>query len=782
MAEPMSFPELEEQLRRSLQQPGPRTEFVRRLEQDLLERAAHIQAGRHVVTRGRAWRWALVMLVLVIVLSVLVVGPANLAAAMQQLLSYIPGIGLVQQSAGLRVLAEPVSLEREGITVTIEQAVTDGERTIVVMRVDGIPPEARPRGEDAAACYENAELLAAAGGTAMNRDGSGDDARGGESTWRGQMMSAEGGGWGSGYEWRMVFAAIPPEVNRVTMHIPCLDGTAPGMAPEDWLLELHFIPAPPETTVIPVLDITPVPGTGAAGAGIQESGLVLERVIELDDRYILIGSFRQRQDTPGMVHGLAGEPEITIAGGMPWAWLYPSDVDVSSSEPGAFPWAFQVAKGFRGPLTISFPVVSVELPVEAFFQVDVGANPAVGQEWEVDEAFRLGGHAVRVVALRRTERGYELHFETDMSVSGVSVDALDGVVTGGWGGGFHGQTSAGFEYEAPVPTGALRFRVTRMMVSVPGPWTLTWSPPPGGVPVTPSALLQLSSACLTLQRLQEILAQPPAMPEDLTGRLIVYGRIRDDGQRLSPENAGVFVMDAATGARKVLGPGTWPDLSADGRLGAYSGTTDGLHVVDLTTGEERLVPGTTANDYNPRWSPDGGWLAFRRIDDLNLYRVRYDGSGLERLTQGPEYELLLDWSADGKGVYYGFPSAGGVTLRYLDLARRTAHDLFTIEAKDAWAAISPDGERIAYIARAPGAIGYGLYLARLDGSEARLLVQLDHWGITHPVWSPDGRWLLVTVVNADRVQAENLPALIDPVTCQVVPLTGIEGYVQDWAR
>jgi len=33
------------------------------------------------------------------------------------------------------------------------------------------------------------------------------------------------------------------------------------------------------------------------------------------------------------------------------------------------------------------------------------------------------------------------------------------------------------------------------------------------------------------------------------GRLIAYGRIIEDGERLSPENAGIFVFDLASGQR-----------------------------------------------------------------------------------------------------------------------------------------------------------------------------------------------------------------------------------------
>lgn len=716
--------------------------------------------------RSLAWRWALA-LVLLIGLGVLAIGPTNLAAAMQKLLGYIPGIGLVDNASGLRVLEAPVSLEREGITVTVEQAVADGQRTVVLMRVDGIPPEARPRSEDSPSCGENPHLVLddeTGSGLLGGRIG---DAWGTEGMARGDVVSGGGRGWGSGYASRLVYPGIPTEVDEVIFFVPCLFDTAPGQAPGRWSLPLRFVPAPPETTVFPVFDVTPSPEASQPTGEPEGAGLVLERVIELEDRYILIGTFRQGQGMPGgTALALPVQVEIAVADGQPWVWDYPSDVDLGSYEPGVIPWAYAVLKGFTTPITLSFASVDVEYPADVMVQLNVGANPAVGQEWALEQVLQVAGREVRLVSAARVESGYELRFASQPSIFGVSIVDVDHAPVGGWGGGSQGEVSAGFEYAAPAPTGTLRFRITGVLVSVPGPWTLTWSPPPGAAQVTP---LALPTPCLTLDRWQEILAERPALPPGLSGRLI------------SEWHNTVTVLDLATGQQQVVGTGNWPDLSADGRLAAYSGTDSGLHVVDLATGEDRTVPGTTINDYNPRWSPDGAWLAFRRIDDLNLYRVHPDGSGLERVTQGPEYELLVDWTSDGSGHYFGVPGAEGLTLRLLDLATGTARDLFTIDAKEAFAAISPDEGQIAYVARVPGSMGYALYLSPLDGAAPRLLVQADPWSVTLPLWSPDGKWLLVTLASSSSAQAEMMPALLAPETCQAVPVGGITGYVWDWA-
>jgi hypothetical protein len=781
VAEWMPPADWEENVRRALAAPDPAPAFVEGLAERLRGQAvARAPRGPWLAARGR-WAWALALL-LILLLAAFAIGPANIVAAMQRLLGYIPGVGLVDDSTRLRVLAAPVTLEREGITVTVSQAVVDSERTVVLYQAEGIPPEAYPESEDAPFCGEQPQLRPPGGVSADVIGG-----RGGGWGTEGLMRAgtAEGQGWRSGYEWRLVYPALPTDVNEAIFFIPCLDGTAPGAAPEDWELTLSFVPAPPDVTVVPVLEMTPSPQSSAEPGEPVEAGLVLEQVIELEDRYILIGSFRQGSSIPGgNVLGVLPWLDFSITAGddQPWIFWPAEDVDLPEAQPGVVPWAFEVLKGFTTPpLTLRVDAVDAQFPADVTIQFDTGPAPQDGQEWSLNRDLQIAGHTVTLVSavLHRDERqnGYEFFFRSAPEVTDVVIEDREHTPVGGYGGGGSGGFSAGLVYEGAVPTGPLTYHITAFTARVEGPWTLTWSPPPSSAPVTP---IVLPRPCFTLEDWQRVVAEPAPMPEGLSGRLIAYGRIIGDGDRLSPDNAGVFVFDLATGERQVLGPGTWPTLSDDGRRAAYS-WSEGLHVVDLTTGENRVVPGTTTNDYNPRFSPDGSRLAFVRIDDLNLYVVNLDGSGLQRVTEGPEYELLVGWSPDGGSLVYGVPGPGGISLRSVDLVTGAVRDMLAFDGKDAWASFSPDGESVAYVARVPGALGYGLYLARPDGSEPRLLAQLEHWGIEGPIWSPDGNWLLVNVVNSDLPVAEITPALIDPGTCQAIPLTGVDGTVQDWA-
>lgn len=778
MAEFTPSAELEETVRRAMAVPEPAPAFVDGLAVRLKAQAA-MRARRRPWLAGRArWAWAIGFL-LIVLLAGLAIGPANIVAAMQRLLGYIPGVGLVDDSTGLRVLAAPVALEREGISVTVEQAVLDSERTVVIFQVDGIPAEAFPHSEEGPYCFGQPQLILP-GQPASELAGEGGESSGTEFVTLDPSLGDVGRGWASGYESRDVFPAIPEEVTEAVFFIPCLMDTAPGAAPENWEMTLRFIPAPPDMTIVPVLEITASPDLTPAPGDTEEAGLVLEQVIELGDRYILIGSFQQGEGVPGgIVMGISAWPSITDANGGSLPFEPASDVDLSSSEIGIFPWAYEIPRGFAAPLTIRLDAVDAEFPADLSFELDTGTDPQPGQEWMLNRDIEVAGHNVTLVSAILHEgarkNGYEFTFRSDADVYNVLIEDLEHSPAGGYGGGSLGEFSAGLVYDGQVPSGVLNFHISGIGVRVAGPWTLTWEPPAEGAPATP---VSLPEPCFTAEVWEQALESPAPLPGGLGGRLIAYGAIVGDGEALSPSNAGIFVIDLATGERQVLGPGTWPALSPDGSRAVYSGQ-DALHVVDLGTGEDRPLPGTTPADFRPRWSPDGSRIAYVHGDDRNLYIVEIDGSLPQRVTEDPQYELLVDWSPDGGSLLYGSPGPEGIGLYFFDLATGAVEDVTVFDGKDAWAALSPDGRFLAYLARV--GMDYGLHLGLSDGTGMRLIALLEGWSLSDPLWSPDGDWLMLTVTGYEGVEATLTPVLLSPTTCEAFPLEGIDGYVFDWA-
>src|SRR5215218_4561986 len=65
-----------------------------------------------------------------------------------------------------------------------------------------------------------------------------------------------------------------------------------------------------------------------------------------------------------------------------------------------------------------------------------------------------------------------------------------------------------------------------------------------------------------------------------------------------------------------------------------------IYVADADGSHERLLVGGSTLDMNPSFSPDGRSVLFtsRRHGSADIYRVRVDGSHLERLTDDPAFD------------------------------------------------------------------------------------------------------------------------------------------------
>ncbi len=127
-------PEFLLQIESAVAMTPPREEFTRGLRERLRVRGFALLARNRMRVR---LAWGLAVVLVLLAAGILIAGPQNVVSALQQILGYIPGIGIVQPGS-IRVLAEPVYVTREGITLTLEQVVADPSQTIVVYKVEGL--------------------------------------------------------------------------------------------------------------------------------------------------------------------------------------------------------------------------------------------------------------------------------------------------------------------------------------------------------------------------------------------------------------------------------------------------------------------------------------------------------------------------------------------------------------------------------------------------------------------------------------------------------------------
>jgi Tol biopolymer transport system component len=93
-------------------------------------------------------------------------------------------------------------------------------------------------------------------------------------------------------------------------------------------------------------------------------------------------------------------------------------------------------------------------------------------------------------------------------------------------------------------------------------------------------------------------------------------------------------------------------------------------------------------------------------------------------------------------------------------------------------AVSPNGKRLAFVEKlAPER--FGMFVSNLDGSNRKLLSNGDPYAVTVPVWSPDGNWIIASLLDPFQERGPVL-TLIQVDTCQIIPLPDLSGYVSSW--
>ena len=780
-------PAFEEELRLALDLPAPAPQFVADLGFRLRTRAVAIDP--RLTRRPRllpAWLVAGAFLLLALIVFV-AAGPANVIAAVRGLFGYAPGYGLVQLDNGLRVLAEPVSQTRDGVTLSVISGLTDGQQTWINYRVDGIRAEFKPTDEHDPGCITNPYLVLPDGTPLMTAGGSGS----GGVTWTQDQFE---------------FAAIPAGVEHFSLVLPCLNGLLEGVTPADWQIPLALVPAPADFDVHSVTEYaapapTPLPSGGTVapttppGEGTETSGagsgaaLQVEKLVDIGTGYAIQGSFTWLTSKYSDLAISSDELRLLDANGqeVPVEAAYDL-LGQATSAPASAAWAIRTdRKDLAGPLTVELDAAqsarSFEAGADNTFSVDLGNEPQSGQSWTLDQTIRVGEQAVTVQSVAydqnsATDTGLTITYTFDPErILNAAFRASDnqGHITHGSGGMLErGVFTQTIGYDMPLQ-GEQHFYLSGLTSVVPGPWTAEVALPAGQESNSSPTTAQ-PQVCLAAENWGQLQAQAVDLPGGLSGRVVVEAPIEDANIHFMT----LYVSNLDGSQSERIAQGGWEALSPDGQRLIY-GDAAGPKLVDLASGQVSKPDylGLTASNFT--WSPDSSRLAFTRSQD-GVYISSLDGAAPQKVPGlGGDTIMINGWMPDGQRLVVTTLTPQGSQVQLVDFSSGEIQDGLLIDnRKGGFGKLSPDGTQIAFMELEFGQPNYSLFLANLDGSQKRLLARpAEGLAFSVGAFSPDGSWLALTA----RDPYGNDPghaALLNLASCQVA-LPGLPGPITGWA-
>lgn len=160
--------------------------------------------------------------------------------------------------------------------------------------------------------------------------------------------------------------------------------------------------------------------------------------------------------------------------------------------------------------------------------------------------------------------------------------------------------------------------------------------------------------------------------------------------------------------------------------------------------EQKIIYNT-----QPTWSPNGEFIAFRRIEVIgnasksSIWVMRADGTGEKNLTS--DYQNLNGsptWSPQGNWITFISDRSGNIDVWIIEVTKKELLNLtsenFGVDSSPTW---SPDGRFVAYESAMLNNPRHDIRIAEIGTENNINVTSAGPYDYMSPTWSPDGHSL-----------------------------------------